>query len=163
MTLWLGEHGHFCSTTAALLLGLEGIPRTRRITVARRSVPSTPPWLKVTRLAPDDRPRLRSIRGRRDVEGERFVLDFFFVEARLGIECHSIKWHLGHEAFKNDVRRHRLIASAGIEVLFFTWDEVTTSPARVEAEVRAAVDRRRSSPATPFLIHTSGPPDHSRG
>jgi hypothetical protein len=54
-----------------------------------------------------------------------------------------IRWHLADEAFKNDVRRHRLIASAGIELLFFTWDEVTSTPRRVEAEVRAAVERRR--------------------
>lgn len=236
--LWLGERGHFCSTTAAHLLGLEGVSRPTRITVARTSVPPTPPWLKVTRLAPEDRPSVRSVSGRRVpgiervlldlaaeipitdagralddalrrrlttivrlitmlereptrgrkgvaslrallrardlrdervrsgfesrmlgilrrvdgnveadheviVSGERFVLDFYFPDVRLGIECHSIKWHLGHKAFKNDVRRHRLIASAGIELLFFTWDEVTSAPVQVEAEVRDAVERRR--------------------
>lgn len=236
VNLWLGNEGHFRSTTAARLLGLEGIPQPIRITVARTSVPMTPPWLKVFRVAPGDPARARSIGGRRiapverilldlaaelpaadagralddalrrglttigrlhavaeeesgrkgvvglrsllrardardervrsefesrmlrilrkvdgsvdadhhlEVSGERFVLDFYFPDVRLGIECHSIKWHLGHGAFKKDVRRHRLIASAGIELLFFTWDEVTSTPARVEAEVRDAVERRR--------------------
>lgn len=77
------------------------------------------------------------------VSDERFVLDFYLPEVLLGIECHSIKWHMGHEAFKNDVRRHRLISSIGIELLFFTWEEVTSTPDRVEAEIRRAVERRR--------------------
>lgn len=236
--LWLGTSGHFCSTTAGYLVGLEGVARPARITVARTSAPPTPCWLKVIRLKPRDIPQLRSIGGRRvpavervllevaaelpisdagkalddalrrrlttldrlnemlekeagkgrkgvrvlrsllgsrdvrdqtvrsgfesrmlrilrridafvsadhevKVAGERFVLDFYFPEVLLGIECHSIRWHLGDEAFKNDVRRHRLISSAGIELLFFTWEEVTSAPRRVEAEVRAAVERRR--------------------
>lgn len=235
VTLWLGDDGYFCSATAAFLLGLEGVSRPNRIVVARASVPSVPPWLKVVRFNGEPaRPRL--IRGRRiapvervllDLAGEipalnlgralddslrrglttiarldsflrtsqgrkgagvlrrmlrtrdlrdekvrtefetrmlailrridspvdadhevivrreRFVLDFYFPEVLLGVECHSLKWHLGHEAFKNDVRRHRLIASTGIELLFFTWDEVTSSPARVEAEIQGAIERRR--------------------
>ena len=79
------------------------------------------------------------------VQSERFVLDFYLPEVTLGIECHSIKWHLGEDAFKKDVRRHRLLSSVGIEVLYFTWEEVTTTPSKVETEVRAAVERRRLS------------------
>lgn len=237
-TLWLGTSGHFVSTTAGFLMGLEGVRCPDRITVARTSVPATPAWLKVIRLNPGNRPHLRSVGGRRvppvervlleiaadlprtdagralddalrrrlttldrlnamleresvqgrkgvrvlrsllgsrdlrnekvrsgfesrmlrilrridtfvcadhevRVAGERFVIDFYFPEVLLGVECHSIRWHLADEAFKNDVRRHRLIATAGIELLFFTWDEVTSTPRRVEAEVRAAVERRR--------------------
>lgn len=236
--LWLGTSGHFVSTTAGHLFGLDGVRCPGRITVARTSVPPTPNWLKVIRLSRTDRPHLRTVGGRRvppvervllglaadlprsdagralddalrrrlttldrlnamlkadagqgrkgagvlrslletrdlrdekvrtlfetrmlrilrrvdtfvsadhevRVTGERFVLDFYLPEVLLGVECHSIRWHLGDEAFKRDVRRHRLISSAGIELLFFTWDEVMTAPARVEAEVRAAVERRR--------------------
>ena len=229
VTMWLGDKGHFCSTTAGHLLGLEGITRPNRITVARASVPSTPPWLKVIRLASEDHPRVRLIRRRRvppvewvlldlagdlsvnraggalddalrrgltsvdrvrtllgstrrrkgvrilgsllasrdtrdervrsgfetrmlrilrrveravradhevHVQSERFVLDFYLPEVTLGIECHSIKWHLGEDAFRKDVRRHRLLSSVGIEVLYFTWEEVTTTPSKVETEVR---------------------------
>ncbi len=238
VALWLGTSGHFVSTTAGYLFGLDGVPCPNRITVARASVPPTPHWLRVIRLSPTDQPHLRTVRGRRvppvervllnlaaelprsnagralddalrrrlttvdrlnamletdtgqgrkgvkvlrslletrdprdervrtlfetrmlrilravdtfvsadhevRVKGERFVLDFYLPEVLLGVECHSIKWHLGDEAFKKDVRRHRLIASAGIELLYFTWDEVMTAPARVEVEVRAAVERRR--------------------
>lgn len=236
VNLWMGNDGYFCSSTAARLLRLDGIPRSGPITVARTSASPTPSWLQVRRLAPNDRPKVRLVGGRRlplverillevaadvpladaglalddalrrritsirrleafiessphrkgirvlrsllrtrdlrdeevrskfetrmlailrrldtpvtadhevFVVGERFFLDFFIPEVRLGIECHSIKWHLGEEAFKKDLRRHRLIASLGIEVLFFSWDEVSSNPERVEDEIRSAVERRR--------------------
>lgn len=74
-TLWLGTSGHFVSTTAGFLMGLEGVRCPDRITVARTSVPATPAWLKVIRLNPGNRPHLRSVGGRRVPPVERVLLE----------------------------------------------------------------------------------------
>ena len=74
------------------------------------------------------------------VSGDRYFLDFFFPAARLGIECHSFRWHIGqHNA---DARRDRRIRSVGIEILYFTWDDVCFHADKVEREIRSAIDRR---------------------
>lgn len=68
-------------------------------------------------------------------------LDFYLPSARLGIECHSRRWH-GPERSASDIRRDRDIAALGIELLYFSWEEVSFDPRGVEAEVRAAIARR---------------------
>lgn len=75
-----------------------------------------------------------------EVGGERYVLDFYIPAAALAIECHSFRWHAGmHD---RDTRRNRVIRSAGIELLHFTWNDVTRRAAGVELDIRAAVARR---------------------
>lgn len=73
-------------------------------------------------------------------DGERYFLDFYCPEVRLGIECHSFKWHIGRH--NEDARRDRRIRASGIEILYFTWDDVSFDPRGVEREVRAALARR---------------------
>lgn len=68
-------------------------------------------------------------------------LDFYLPTARLGIECHSQKWH-GPERSAGDIRRDREISALGIELLYFDWDEVSFDPGGVEAEIRSAISRR---------------------
>jgi very-short-patch-repair endonuclease len=76
------------------------------------------------------------------VDGKKYYLDFFFPVAALGIECHSFRWHMGlHDA---DARRDRRIRSLGIEILYFTWDDVCYHAAEVEHEIRQAIARRLS-------------------
>ena len=74
------------------------------------------------------------------IHGRRYVIDFYCPHARLAIECHSFKWHIGrHNA---DAKRDRDISSTGIEVLYFTWDDVCFRATEVEREIRAAISRR---------------------
>lgn len=75
-----------------------------------------------------------------DAEGERYFLDFFIPAARLGIECHSFRWHVGKH--NQDARRDRRIRATGIELLYFTWDDVVLDARTVEREIRDAIDRR---------------------
>ncbi|HET9235447.1 MAG TPA: DUF559 domain-containing protein [Candidatus Eisenbacteria bacterium] len=70
-----------------------------------------------------------------ELEGSRYRLDFAFPDVRLGIECHSIRWHLGEEGFKRDVRRDRALKRAGWTVLYFLWDDVVLTPRLVEREI----------------------------
>lgn len=72
------------------------------------------------------------------VDGERFDLDFFVPSGPLGIECHSFWWHVTKQ--NDDVRRERKIRSAGIDLIYFTWDDVTFDAAGVE---RALWERLR--------------------
>ena len=76
--------------------------------------------------------------------GSTYFIDFFYPVARLGIECHSFKWHIGKH--NEDARRDRRIRALGIDLLYFTWDDVCFDPAGVEQEVRAALARRSEEP-----------------
>ena len=74
------------------------------------------------------------------VGDHRYFLDFYCAPARLGIECQGFKWHIGR--FNSDARRNRHIQSLGIELLHFTWDDVSFRGREVEKEIRAAIARR---------------------
>ena len=232
--LWLGGDGFFTAETALYLLGMDGIEPPRRISVARFSGVKAPAWLRVQRIAHDDRPARRSakgfrispveralaeacatltprqvglamndalrkrlttldrlwkfadewsgrpgakvfrclLRGRDDgdekvrsefesrmlrilrrikeydfvanyevrPQGHRYFIDFYLPAPALGVECHSFRWHMGmHNA---DTRRDRRIRSLGIELIYFTWDDVCYHADEVEKELRSAVARR---------------------
>ncbi len=84
------------------------------------------------------------------VGSRTYKLDFALPKLFLGIECHSVKWHLGQEKWKKDLKRDRQLASVGWEVLYFTWDEVNFDPEGVAMEIRAFI-RSRSSRSNPNL------------
>ncbi len=75
-----------------------------------------------------------------EVGGDKYFLDFYIPAARLGIECHSFRWHIGKH--NQDARRDRRIKAAGIELLYFTWDDVVLDAEAVEREIRDAIGRR---------------------
>jgi very-short-patch-repair endonuclease len=68
--------------------------------------------------------------------------DFTWHEHRLVVELDSRRWHDNDVNFLTDRRKERAIRAAGYEVLRFTWAEVVHEPARVAAEIRAAMRRR---------------------
>lgn len=69
-------------------------------------------------------------------------LDFAFPELRLGIECQSIRWHMGEEYLKADMARHRRLSLSGWMILFFCWDDVVFEKERVLREVEEAIATR---------------------
>jgi very-short-patch-repair endonuclease len=98
---------------------------------------------------------LRRIRGhgfvpqlRVDTAGHVYFLDFGFPTEMVAVEGHSIRWHLGEDAFKADVKRDRRLTLLGWVVLYFLWDEVWFEPDRVEAEVRTALTSVRDNDRT---------------
>ena len=73
-------------------------------------------------------------------EGHRYFIDFYLPAPMLGVECHSFRWHMGmHNA---DTRRDRRIRSLGIELIYFTWDDVCYHADEAEKELRSAIARR---------------------
>lgn len=74
--------------------------------------------------------------------GSSFYLDFAFPAVKLGIECQSVRWHLGDEALKHDSARMRKLALAGWLILPFCWDDVVFNPTGVRREVEEALELR---------------------
>lgn len=77
------------------------------------------------------------------VGSSKYYLDFYLPLPKIGIECHSRKWH-DTERARADVVRDRRIRSTGIELLYFSYEDVVLEPASTEQEIRAAVARRLS-------------------
>lgn len=75
------------------------------------------------------------------VEARRYVLDFAYPTRRLGIECHSIRWHLANDWLQKDVERDRRLKKAGWTILYYTWDDVHFRSEEVEEEVRSFLFR----------------------
>jgi very-short-patch-repair endonuclease len=67
--------------------------------------------------------------------GRNFYLDFAYPDVKLGVEAHSIKWHLGHEKAKEDLERDRLLTRDGWTLLYYPFDDLRFRPAHVAAEV----------------------------
>lgn len=74
-----------------------------------------------------------------DIDTTTYYIDFAFPSHKVGIEGHSIKWHLGDEQLKSDVRRDRPLSLLGWMILYFCRDDVWFDPQGVEADVRAAL------------------------
>ena len=77
--------------------------------------------------------------------GQAHFLDFAFPEVKVGIECQSIRWHLGNEALKRDSARMRRLSLAGWLILPFCWDDVVLNPDGVRREVEEALHSRSLS------------------
>ncbi|MGH2731029.1 MAG: type IV toxin-antitoxin system AbiEi family antitoxin domain-containing protein [Actinomycetota bacterium] len=73
--------------------------------------------------------------------GRNFYIDFAYPHALLGIECHSIKWHMGEEPLKKDLRRDRRLKLMGWTILYYSWDDVVFTPDKVEAEIRELLSK----------------------
>ena len=69
------------------------------------------------------------------VNGRGFYLDFAYPAVKLGIEAHSIKWHLGHEKAKRDLERDRLLTGDGWTLLYYPFDDLRFRPHHVADEV----------------------------
>jgi len=74
--------------------------------------------------------------------GSTYFLDFAFPGVRLGVECQSVRWHLGDEALKSDSARMRALTLAGWMILPYCWDDVVFRPQEVRREVEEAIELR---------------------
>jgi very-short-patch-repair endonuclease len=84
--------------------------------------------------------RHRFVLQHRVEDGPRtYFLDAAFPDERVAIECQGIKWHMGEERFKSDLRRDRRLSLLGWTILYFTWDDVVLAPNQVEMEIREAL------------------------
>ena len=80
-----------------------------------------------------------------ETPGGRYRLDFAYPHVKLGLEAHSVKWHLGVEKAKKDLGRDRWLTRSGWTLLYYSWDDLRFRPPEVRAEiieVRDALARR---------------------
>jgi very-short-patch-repair endonuclease len=54
----------------------------------------------------------------------RFSIDFAYPDVQLGIEAHSLRWHMGQERWQRDLVRDRKLKRAGWTVLYYSWDDI---------------------------------------
>jgi very-short-patch-repair endonuclease len=73
----------------------------------------------------------------RDEDGLIGVVDVLFASARLVIELDGRAFHSDPEGFQHDRTRQNRLVRAGYTVLRFTWEDVTTRPADVVAQIAA--------------------------
>jgi very-short-patch-repair endonuclease len=74
----------------------------------------------------------------------RYFIDFAYPNIKLGIEAHSIKWHMGEARFRYDLKRDRALKRGGWTLIYYAWDDLL-HPMRVRKEItelRDALDRR---------------------
>lgn len=58
------------------------------------------------------------------IDGERFLVDFFWEEARVIVETDGRETHGTPTAFQDDRRRDQFFAAAGYRALRVTWDQL---------------------------------------
>ncbi|WP_317451457.1 endonuclease domain-containing protein [Gordonia jinghuaiqii] len=71
-----------------------------------------------------------------------YVLDFAFAASKIAIEIDGMAFHSDAVAFQRDRTRQNDLVANGWLVLRFTWQDVTTRPAWVLAQIRTAVRRK---------------------
>jgi very-short-patch-repair endonuclease len=66
---------------------------------------------------------------------DNYVLDFAYQHVLLGIEAHSLRWHLGRERWIKDLRRDRGLKGIGWTLLYYSWDDIHLDPQGVAGEI----------------------------
>jgi very-short-patch-repair endonuclease len=78
-------------------------------------------------------------------------VDFHWPTLRLVVEVDGYEFHSGRRAFREDRRRDRRLAAAGIRCLRFVWDDLNNRAALLADLRRARETAETSSPGTPAL------------
>jgi hypothetical protein len=76
------------------------------------------------------------------VEGERFLVDFFWEQSQVIVETDGRETHETPEAFQSDRRRDQFLAAAGYRVLRVTWDQIHSERDAVLDRVSRALSLR---------------------
>ncbi len=66
---------------------------------------------------------------------DRFVIDFAYPFVQLGIEAHSLRWHMGRERWQRDLVRDRKLKRSGWTVLYCSWDDIHLRSDDLRAEI----------------------------
>ena len=87
-------------------------------------------------------------------DGDTFLAkpDAWWPDAGVAAEADSREWHLSAADWERTMRRHDLMAAAGIIVLHFSPSQLRREPAIVASRIRGALERGRQRP--PLAIRT---------
>jgi very-short-patch-repair endonuclease len=53
-----------------------------------------------------------------------FFIDFAYPDEQLGVEAHSLRWHMGRERWQRDLVRDRKLKGVGWTMLYYSWDDI---------------------------------------
>jgi Protein of unknown function (DUF559) len=88
--------------------------------------------LRLLRMLPDPPP---TPQHEVSVDGRRHFIDFAYPHLRLGIEAHSLKWHMGQERWQYDLARDRRLKRAGWTMLYYSWEDIHIRHQQTAAEI----------------------------
>ena len=71
--------------------------------------------------------------------GRTYRIDFAYPAAKVGIECHSFRWHTSKDRWERDLERDRLLSLEGWLILYFSWRDLDGTAARFRSEVTRAL------------------------
>jgi very-short-patch-repair endonuclease len=77
---------------------------------------------------------------------DRFFIDFAYPDVQLGIEAHSLRWHMGRERWQRDLVRDRKLKGVGWTVLYYSWDDIHLRSDDLRSEIldiRASLSSKR--------------------
>jgi len=69
----------------------------------------------------------------------QYFIDFAFPDVKLGVEAHSIRWHMGEAKWYYDMRRDRALKRIGWTLLYYGMDDLVR-PRVVREEILAIRD-----------------------
>jgi hypothetical protein len=77
--------------------------------------------MRILRSLPDPPPTTQhEVR----IGDDHFFIDFAYPGLQLGIEAHSLRWHMGRERWQRDLVRDRKLKRAGWTMLYYSWDDI---------------------------------------
>jgi len=71
--------------------------------------------------------------------GANYYIDFAFPDVKLGVEAHSIKWHMGEAKWYYDMRRDRALKRIGWTLVYYGMDDLVR-PQTVREEILSIRD-----------------------
>ena len=64
-------------------------------------------------------------------------LDVAYPAHKVGLECHSLRWHSARERVKRDAERHNRLTAAGWRVLYETYETLRERPGEIHDRLSA--------------------------
>lgn len=132
-----------------------GGPGTQRVGWATQVDPGARPsrWVAGSRMEASLIRILRSLPGPPAatqhevcVGDDRFRIDFAYPDVQLGIEAHSLRWHMGQERRQYDLVRDRRLKGVGWTMLYYSWDDIHLRSDDLRSEIldiRASLSSER--------------------
>jgi len=74
-------------------------------------------------------------------DGKRYFIDLAYPHIKLGVEAHSIKWHMGEARWQHDIERDRNLKLVGWTLVYYSWDDLDLRSKAVAEEIAHMRDR----------------------
>lgn len=120
---------------------------TKFLTRLKDGIDSYLEWLADTTIL--NVPDLQHLERQKEfwIDGERFLVDVYCDETKTAFEFDGKKYHNDDAARRRDLARDRALATIGVQVIRFTYEEVAEDPGRCRQTIRKTIAARRRDAA----------------